>query len=149
MSTQPSRSFWGRPRFKGGFLLALLGGPLVALSIGWASNALRGINDPLLYLIIFASCWPVATILLWAFVVERTTVKGAIDKPERSAESAWLESAQSHAFMDTLALLGIGSAILTIGPFTFPNTGLFVLGIVAFMIIDAGIRYALAARSGQ
>lgn len=148
--TTAERPKWGRSRF-GGRGSALLAAAPVGVVLAAATGALAawaGVAgpDPLLGAIAFAlvTVWPL-TVAAWIAVVDRSTLRGAIDRPEESVESSWLETASQHAFTDTLTLAGLGTAALFVSGAELPGSSV-LLAVVVVMMASFGIRYLLARR---
>ncbi|MEB7503323.1 hypothetical protein [Arthrobacter koreensis] len=145
MSTNNARSKWGRARLGGSTaqLLAasLAAGVLAAGVLGWLFMVLRNGDRPLLEFGIMAVfTLPIAATLAWVVLVDRSTITGAIKKPEDSVESAWYDKAASGAFTDILLVGGLGCAALTLLG-TEGTAGLVLGGVVAFAMLDFGVRY--------
>ena len=58
--------------------------------------------------------WPVAVVampwifaLAWVVLVDRTSLRDAVDRPDDTIEVQWLQRAQSGAFTDLLLVLGL------------------------------------------
>ena len=136
---------WGRARFGGSSaqLLAscLAIAVLVSAALGWLFMVLRNGDRPLLaFGIMAAFTLPVTAALAWAVLVDRSTITGALEKPEDSVESVWYEKAASGAFTDILLVGGLGCTALTfLG--TEGTAGLVLGGVVAFAMLDFGVRY--------
>ena len=136
---------WGRARFGGSsaqLLAACLAiAVLVSAALGWLFMVLRNGDRPLLaFGIMAAFTLPVTAALAWAVLVDRSTITGALEKPEDSVESVWYEKAASGAFTDILLVGGLGCAALTfLG--TEGTAGLVLGGVVAFAMLDFGVRY--------
>ncbi|MBF4995298.1 hypothetical protein ITX31_14415 [Arthrobacter gandavensis] len=145
MSIENTRSKWGRGRFGGStshlMAASLTVGVLVSAALGWLFMVLRNGDRPLLAFGIMAVfTLPIAAVLAWVVLVDRSTVAGALDKPEDSVESVWYDKAASGAFTDILLVGGLGCAALTfLG--TEATAGLVLGGVVAFAMLDFGARY--------
>ena len=85
--------------------------------------------------------------LIWALVVDRSSLTGALDKPEESIESTWLETAMSGALGDTIMLTGFALVTLTI-------TGLeldavwALIGVLWVAFSSTVVRYLMAKKRG-
>lgn len=129
---EASPSRWGRARFGGG-TAALIGvslgsGVFLSAIAGGAFAALSGSEQPILALAVMIVCTlPVTTALGWAVLVDRSSLKGAIERPDDSIESTWYDKAASGTFGDVLLVGGLGAAAF------------------AFMQIDAPVGWSLAA----
>ena len=115
MTVKVQRSKWGRARFGGG-APALLGaslmiGVLISAGCGTLFSWLRNDENPALeFAVMAAATLPVAAVLAWAVLVDRSSLAGAIDKPEDSVESSWYVKAASGAFTDILLVAGLSCA---------------------------------------
>src|SRR5690606_20913737 len=45
-------------------------------------------------------------------IVDRTTLRGAVEKPDQTVEARWMASAQSGALTDLVTVVGITVAVL-------------------------------------
>ncbi len=120
-TTTDSRSRWGRIRFAGGRIpamsVAIPAGLMLATGVGaltlWTGIA-RG-EQAFLIAGVFALVTSGAfTGLVWALIVDRSSLRGALDQPDDSVESTWLDTAVAGAFRDTILLTGLGLATLAI-----------------------------------
>ncbi|MGM1029706.1 MAG: hypothetical protein ACQEWM_07505 [Actinomycetota bacterium] len=144
-------SMWGRARIGGrrhsALLIAVPIGIVLALGVGalaaWFGAAGR---DPLAGAVAFAlaTVWPLVA-LAWILVVDRTTIRGALDRPEESVESAWIDAASQGAFRDTLGIAGLGAAALFVSGAEVPGS-FALLAVVVVMMASFGIRYLVARR---
>lgn len=145
MSVKNARSKWGRAKFGGSsaqlVAASLAAGVLLSAALGWLFMLLRNGDHPLLAFAIMAVfTLPIAAVLAWAVLVDRSTLAGAIEKPEDSVESAWYEKAASGAFTDILLVGGLGCAALSfLG--TEGTVGLVLGSVIAFAMLDFGARY--------
>ena len=149
--TTDARRKWGRTRFGGrhsallvavpfGIVLAAAAGALA----GWAAGAAGG--DVLLVAAVFALAMALPMIsAVWVVVVDRSTLRGALDRPEESIESSWLDKASQGAFNDTLLLAGLGTAALFVSRTEVPGS-YTLLTVVVVMMASFGIRYLVARR---
>ncbi|UFU03049.1 hypothetical protein LQF12_00100 [Ruania suaedae] len=88
-----------------------------------------------------------ALALAWAVVVDRSTIRGAVDRPEESVENIWLDKATQRALYDAFILAGAGAAVLSLTRWEVPGaTALMVLAVL--IAVDVAARYALARRAG-
>lgn len=152
MTTQDaSPSRWGRARFGRG-TAALIGtslgiGALLSAVAGWTFSALSGSEQPLLALAVMFICTlPVTTALGWAILVDRSSLKGAIERPDDSIESAWYEKAASGTFGDVLLVGGLGAtafALLNIEA----QVSWSLAAVVAFAMLDFTVRFLWLKRS--
>ncbi len=148
----PPRTRWGRSRFGGSpgvlIVVSLLVGAVLVAGIGWLAMLVEpGSENPwLLFWVTAIVTWPFGAILVWALLVDRSTLSGALDDPELSVESRWYDKAASGAFHALIVALGLGVAA-----FQFLNVdvapplllgGYFVLAVAAF-----GISYLFAKKT--
>lgn len=106
-----TRSWWGRARFGGG--TGVLLGACVAIALvvtggvaAWALAALDGgRREEILVVAVVATPWIFA--LAWVVLVDRTSLRDAVDRPDDTIEAQWLQRAQSGAFTDLLLILGL------------------------------------------
>ena len=120
------RPRWGRSARLGGgsgrlILVSLVAGVVIALLIGAAAYGLassQGDADPrfpaVMGAVMAASALPVGAALAWLFLVDRTTLRGAVRDTEETVEGRWLEKAQSGAFGDLLVVLGLGTFVVAL-----------------------------------
>ena len=147
------RTKWGRSKIGNGRYSAMaiaipvgcLLGLAFALLAAWA-----GVTGPraLLGGAVFALCLAVPSIaLIYALAVDRSTLLGAVARPEESIESQWYGAAAAGALTDVVLLAGIG-AMLT----TFLETDIddnTLLGMVILVAaLSCATRYVLARRRG-
>ena len=142
---------WGRARFGGG-TTALIGvslgiGALLSAVAGWAFSALSGAEHPFLALIVMFICTlPVTTAFGWAILVDRSSLKGAIDRPDDSIESAWYEKAASGAFGDVMLVGGLGATAFAILNIDAPVSW-SLAAVVLFAMLDFSVRFLWLKRS--
>lgn len=85
--------------------------------------------------------------LIWALVVERSTLRGAVDAPEESIESNWLNTAMQGAFTDTLTVSGL--ALAALGVTGYHLDAIWALtGVVLVAFASVTFRYLVASRRG-
>lgn len=85
--------------------------------------------------------------LVWAFVVDRATLRGAIDRPEESIEGAWYDRAAQGAFSDTLLITGLGTTFFAITSIRIDML-IALIGVLVVAMGSCGIRYVIARRRG-
>ena len=155
MTIQQTRTKWGRTKFGSGrtpaMALAVPAGLLLAAALGGLS-VLSGIMDsnPLLGGLIFALCLAMpAVALVYAVVVDRSTLEGAADRPEESVESGWYDRAAAGAFTDVILVAGVAATVLAFIPADlFVDLKLVLPAILAACFIFFGIRYLIIKRRG-
>ena len=111
--------YWGRtksgkPAAPYGVALGVVGGALGGL-IYWLLNR----SDPQAWMVALAigATWmPLGFALALVFVVDRSTLKGAIPRPEQSVEGQWLTEAGSWAFFFTMTAISIFGVVATMVP---------------------------------
>ncbi|MBF0755657.1 hypothetical protein IR154_04160 [Micrococcus aloeverae] len=154
-----TRSRWGcSSRLGGGtgrlILVSLVAGVVIALLIGAAAYGLasgQGDADPrfpaVMGAVMAASALPVGAALAWLFLVDRTTLRGAVRDTEETVEGRWLEKAQSGAFGDLLVVLGLGTFVVALAGWQ-PSLPLVGAGLLLFAGASVAVRYALQKRRG-
>lgn len=151
MSITNARSKWGRARFGGRTVhlltASLVIGVLISAGSGWLYMLLRDGGRPLLEFAVMAVfILPVSTVLGWAVLVDRSTLTGAIEKPEDSVESAWYNKAASGAFTDILLVAGLSCAAVSFLDVEGP-LGLVLAAVIAFAMLDFAARYLWLKKS--
>ncbi|MEV8357179.1 hypothetical protein AB0P30_10165 [Micrococcus luteus] len=153
------RPRWGcSSRLGGGtgrlILVSLVAGVVIALLIGAASYGLassQGDAGPrfpaVTGAVMAASALPVGAALAWLFLVDRTTLRGAVRDTEETIEGRWLEKAQSGAFGDLLVVLGLGTFVVALAGWQ-PSLPLVGAGLLLFAGASVAVRYALQKRRG-
>ena len=154
-----TRSRWGRSSRLGGgsgrlIVVSLVAGVVIALLIGAAAYGLassQGDADPrfpaVMGAVMAASALPVGAALAWLFLVDRTTLRGAVRDTEETIEGRWLEKAQSGAFGDLLVVLGLGTFVVALAGWQ-PSLPLVGAGLLLFAGASVAVRYALQKRRG-
>ncbi|MBV1781377.1 hypothetical protein KRR55_19940 [Paeniglutamicibacter sp. ABSL32-1] len=149
-----TRTRWGRIRFAGRRLpamaFAIPTGLLLASGVG-ALTLWTGVaeGEQAIYMAgVFALVMSWGFVgLVWAVVVDRKSLRGAIDKPDDSIESTWMDTATAGAFRDTIMLTGLGLGILSITGYeldaVWALTGVIVLG-----FFSTWVRYLMAKKRG-
>ena len=146
------RTHWGRLR--GGsstpaMAIAIPGGLVLAVLVGVIAAAMWDAPTPP---VVVGIGFTVVTLpalvgLVWAFLVDRNTLRGAIDRPEESVEGAWYDKAAQGAFSDILLIVGLGTAFLAI-------TGIRIdvlIALIGVLLVAMGsftVRYLVARRRG-
>jgi hypothetical protein len=89
---------------------------------------------------------PVGAALGWAVLVDRTSITGAVERPEESVESRWLEQAAFGALFDGFAMIGLGAGAIAItGVEVAADVVLIALWVL--LTVDVGVRYLVARRT--
>lgn len=148
-----TRSAWGRARFGGSsttlLLVSLTIGALVSAGLGGLFLVLGNTANPLLaFCLVVVATLPVTAVLGWAVLVDRSTLAGAIDKPDDSIESAWYDKAASGAFGDILIVGGLSAGGLGLARIEAPLTWA-LSALVLFAMLDFAVRYLWLKRSAQ
>ncbi|WP_405372380.1 MULTISPECIES: hypothetical protein [unclassified Microbacterium] len=148
-----TRSRFGRVKFGGGrwpaLWTALPFGLLLAIGAGAIAVA-TGVAGPRPVFggiaFVFVMLWP-CTGLVWAFLVDRNTLRGTTPHPEQSIESAWYDRAAAGAFSDILLVVGLSTTAVALSGIEVP-TSLALAGVVVFAMGAFGIRYFVQQRRG-
>lgn len=149
----PARSRWGRVRFGRGRASALA--PAIPLGIGLAAviaavAAAIGFTPTSPWLgagvLTFTLAGPMIG-LAWALCVDRSTLRGATERPEESIESIWYDRATRGAFHDVLMLSGLGLAALMLTGTQVEGT-LVLLGVLAVCLVSTVTRYVIHRQRG-
>ena len=157
MSTEPrtdTRTRWGRIKFAGGRIpamaVAIPAGLILAAGVG-ALTLLTGVSQGEQALIIagvftLIMSWGLIG-LIWALVVDHSSLRGALDRPDESIESKWLEAAMAGALCDTIMLTGFALATLVITGFELDVTWALI-GVVWVAFFSTIVRYHMAKKRG-
>ncbi|QOR70780.1 hypothetical protein IM660_00150 [Ruania alkalisoli] len=142
------RSQWGRTRPAAWWHAAPLGIVLtVILSIAFSLIGFDAEQRRLALGIGLLCFTGPALALAWIVVVDRSTIRGAVDRPEETVENIWWDKATQHTLYDVVVVIGVGAAVLSL-------TGWEVTAVTALMALagliaaDVAIRYVLARRAG-
>lgn len=126
---------WGRicygktPR-KPALPVALIGGTLAATSLSLLATFISPRYDLwwqslAIYLVMLL---PVSVAGVWALVIDRATLVGAVRNPEESVENSWAKNAAFNAFAATVILTSIGLTVAVLAEYrTIAHTLLIVL----------------------
>ncbi|HRO31447.1 MULTISPECIES: hypothetical protein [Micrococcaceae] len=152
-TNRATRSAWGRARFGGSsttlLVVSLTIGALISAGLGGLFLVLGTTQDPILaFSVVFVVTLPVSAALGWAVLVDRSTLAGALDKPEDSIESAWYDKAASGAFGDILIVGGLSAGGLGLAGVEAPLTWA-ISALVLFAMLDLAVRYVWLKRSAQ
>lgn len=145
-----TRTAWGATK-SGRRGLALWGpafavGVLLAVALGFLVSTVSPAENPaLLGLVIGLITLPVGTTLGWALLVDRSSLAGAVERPEESVESQWLERASLGALFDGLAMIGIGYAAISITRVDVA-ADVVLLALWVLLTLDLGVRYLVLKR---
>ena len=149
-----TRTSWGRIKFAGGripaMVVAIPAGLVLAAGVG-ALTLLTEVSQGDQALVIagvFALVMSGGFIgLIWALVVDRSSLRGALDKPDESIESKWLEAAMAGALRDTIMLTGLALATLAITGFEI-DVIWALIGVVWVAFFSTIVRYLMAKKRG-
>ncbi|MBV7363949.1 hypothetical protein KRX54_05845 [Actinomycetaceae bacterium TAE3-ERU4] len=90
--------------------------------------------------LIYWVCLALATIsLVWAVVVDRLTIPGAIKKPEESIEMLWYSKASEISFNALLFVCGVGSLVCGLLGFNYILNVFLLITLVLAVIF--GLSY--------
>lgn len=154
-----TRSFWGRSARLGGgtgrlIAVSLLLGTLLAGLLGVIAYGLAALapdadprRAPLIGLVLAVIILPVAIAVVWALLVDRDTVRGAIRNTEETVENRWYEKATSGAFHDLMVVLGLGTAVVSLARWDLDASTAGVVLLLA-MTLSVAVRYLLQKRRG-
>ncbi|MET7640837.1 hypothetical protein [Streptomyces sp. NPDC005438] len=147
------RTRWGRVNFGGGGLPALwVAAPCGALlATGFAALAVAtGVvgERPLVGGVVFAlvSVWALIG-LVWVLVVDRSTLRGATERPEESVESAWFDTAARGSFTDSVTFVGLALAALAVTGVEL-SAVVALAGVLVFAALTFAVRFLLVRRQG-
>jgi len=157
MSTEPrtdTRTRWGRIKLAGGRIpamaVAIPAGLILAAGVGaltLLTKVAQG-DKALVIAGVFALVMSWGFIgLIWALVVDRSSLRGALDNPDESIESKWLESAMAGALRDTIMLTGFALATLAITGFELDVTWALI-GVIWVAFFSTFVRYLMAKKRG-
>ncbi|MFV0285615.1 MAG: hypothetical protein ACK5IM_04395 [Demequina sp.] len=124
----------------GGLLLAVVAGAVAATLIEAPSPALVG------FAVGGSASFP-SIALIWAVIVDRGSLRGALERPELSVEGAWYDRAAAGALSDVLLVIGLATAALAI---TGAPTDVVIalVGVLLLAMGSCAIRYLLLSRRG-
>lgn len=135
----------GRARFGGGLAALVIGslacGVVLAGGLGWLFSVLVTPESRVVGFVVFtAMTLPFLAMLGWALLVDRSTIAGALDRPEESIESVWYEKAASGAFGDILLVGGIGAVGFSVLQVEAPVM-VILAAVLVFAMLDFAARY--------
>ena len=148
------RSRWGRSRFGGGggtlIAASLALGAVLASGIGWVSMALEsGHQDPwLLFWVGAIVALPASAGLVWALLVDRSTLAGAPADPDASVEARWYEKAAAGSFHVLIASLGLGAAVVTFVKISI-HPGILLGAYFSLAVLAFAVIYQFAKRTAS
>lgn len=155
MHIEQTRTKWGYTKFGNRrtptMAIAIPLGIVVGITGGWLSATI-GVTgpNPTLGFWVFASCLTMPAIaLVFALIVDRSTLQGATERTEDSIESRWYDKAASGSFTDLILVLGLTSLALAFVPRDVPvDLKLVLPAIIGVCVIPFGVRYLLLRRKG-
>jgi hypothetical protein len=152
-TNRATRSAWGRARFGGSsttlLAVSLTIGVLVSAGLGGLFLVLGTAANPVLaFSVVGVVTLPVTAALGWVVLVDRSTLAGALDRPNDSIESAWYDKAASGAFGDILIVGGLSAGGLGLAGIEAPLTWA-LSALVLFAMLDFAVRYLWLKRSAQ
>ncbi|THE08553.1 hypothetical protein E1I21_02610 [Microbacterium oleivorans] len=146
------RTRWGRLR--GGsrtpaMAIAIPAGLVLAVVVGVIAAAMWDAPTPPFVVGIGFTVvtLPALVGLVWVFLVDRDTLRGAIDRAEESIEGAWYDKAAQGAFSDTLLITGLGTTFFAITNIRVDML-IALIGVLVVAMGSCGIRYLIARRRG-
>ncbi|RRD45616.1 hypothetical protein [Tessaracoccus sp. OH4464_COT-324] len=137
---------WGRSRVKGipTMWIAVPAGVLIALVVGVLQVVLGNPDGPLKWLGgIILGCFlaPTAAAGVGALIVDRSTLPGAVAKPEESVENTWYNKAAVVSFHATMVVCGVGAFVTTwLGLQTISLT---LAGVLLMLGVSFGFSYLI------
>jgi hypothetical protein len=142
---------FGRSRLGGGSAVliaaAVIGGALLSSGLGALFASLGEPGDALLRFTVMAVVTlPVAAALVWAVLVDRTSLPEAVERPEDSIESAWYDAAARGAFLDTFVTVSLGAAVFSITGVQV-DSGMLLLGLAVLIALDFAVRFVVVKRA--
>ncbi|HLT67169.1 MAG TPA: hypothetical protein VKZ73_04790 [Microbacterium sp.] len=84
---------------------------------------------------------------VWALIVDRTTLRGAVEKPDQTVEARWMASAQSGALTDLVTVVGITVAVLAFTRVQMDGMSMLI-GVLFIAGLSACVRYVVARTRG-
>ena len=145
------RARLGRARFGGGPAALLIASALIGLGVAAGLGALFAwLGDSgeawLRFVVMAVVSLPVAAALGWVLLVDRSSLADAIERPEDTVESAWMQRAAEGTVRDVFVTVSLGAAIFSITGLQL-DTGLLLLGVAVLLVVDLGVRYLRVKRA--
>ncbi|MFW0183626.1 hypothetical protein ACN082_09020 [Rothia sp. CCM 9417] len=117
METKKKVSTWGSSRYGGGqatlLTISIVGGAALSLLVGWGIVSFRQEDLPGWALpVVSLPVWPVVAAIIWALLVDRSTLKGGNPKSEHSVENHWFAQAAENTFYIMIAGMGLSSGLM-------------------------------------
>lgn len=154
--TAPTRSTWGTSRFGGGrftlIVVSVVSGLLIAALISLTMGSLMDVADLGLFLTVgTALSAPVTVVTIWAILVDRSTVRGAVSRPERTIENDWSEKAAHRCSLTMGIILGPAILLFLIAEgrqwWTAPPTSSVLVAVLLLMWGTWALHYQLIKRA--
>lgn len=151
MNSSSTRSRWGATKAgRRGLALwapALAIGVLTAGVVGGLTFTFSPSPTPgMLAVVTAVTTLPVAVALGWAILVARSSITGAVERPEESVESRWLERASVGALMDGFAMIGLSAGAIAITQVQV-SAHLVLMALWVLLSADLGLRYLILRRT--
>lgn len=146
MSDKQKQYRWGRSRFNGVPTMRLAIPVGVALAIGYGMVHVLVFNPdgPMKWvagLILGACLAPCAVALVALLILDRSTLPGAVAKPEQSIEGAWYAKAAEWAFNSFIAILGVAAGVTSSLQLTTISLTLAAAWVV--LVLCFGVAYLI------
>jgi hypothetical protein len=100
----------------------------------------------LLALVTAVTTLPVGVALGWAILVAPSSITGAVERPEESVESRWLERASVGALMDGFAMIGLSAVAIAITEVEVA-ADVVLMALWVLLSVDLGVRYLVLRRT--
>ncbi|ERG64452.1 hypothetical protein L332_08315 [Agrococcus pavilionensis RW1] len=141
----------GRARFGGGTAALVIVSLVIGLAISSGLGALYAwLGETgegwMRFAIVAIVTLPVSIMLPWALLVDRSSLEGAVDRPEDSVEARWYSKAAEGTMHDVLITVGIGAALFSFTQLQV-DTGMLLIVFGTLVMADFGVRYQLAKRA--
>lgn len=126
---------------------ALAIGVLTAGVVGGLTFTFSPSQTPgLLAVVTAAGVLPMGVALGWAILVDRSSITGAVERPEESVESRWLERASVGALMDGFATIGLSAGAIAITQVQVA-AHVVLMALWVLLSVDLGVRYLVLRRT--
>lgn len=123
-----------------------IGIPLT-ISVGALAAWLSPVSPLLAFAIFAAFLFSPVTMLGWASLVDRETIRGADRNPEESVESVWYSKSAQGVFHDALIACGLGAGLFAFFPLEV-DLSWVLMGLTVLLMVDFGLRYLFNKRRG-
>ena len=136
----------GRARFSSGstpaWIPAAAIGTVIAILIGAIAAGISPTAHFLAFAVFAVCLWSPVTMICWAVLVDRESMRGAVSDPEESVESSWYDKSAQGAFHDALIACGLGAGIFAFWPIE-TELAWVLMGVTVLLMCDFGIRYLI------